>query len=236
MRTITAECVARMNRRVDLRGEPGWASEGQRGPGARCDRRARGTRARCANGCCGARRARPAMPSGRAAAGALAGTRFGCRSWRRPARWPRTSRWAVNRAPARCWTRCAARGVRVLLPVLLRGQRPGLGGLRGPRLAGPGPARAAASRPGERLGPEAVLAADAVLLPGLAVDARGMRLGRGGGSYDRVLARLARGRARARAGGAAVRGRGGRPGPGEPHDHPVHAVVTPAGVRRFAAP
>jgi 5-formyltetrahydrofolate cyclo-ligase len=89
---------------------------------------------------------------------------------------------------------------------------------------------------GERLGPDAVLAADAVLLPGLAVDARGMRLGRGGGSYDRVLARLDRA--------------GADPAlvvllydsevvdrvPGEPHDRPVHAVVTPSGVRRFRRP
>jgi 5-formyltetrahydrofolate cyclo-ligase len=86
---------------------------------------------------------------------------------------------------------------------------------------------------GERLGVDAVLEADAVLLPGLAVDARGMRLGRGGGSYDRVLSRLA-------AAGAdpalvvllyanEVLARV----PEEPHDHPVHAVVTPTAVRRF---
>ncbi len=35
---------------------------------------------------------------------------------------------------------------------------------------------------GRRLGPEAVTEADVVLLPGLAVDGRGPRLGRGGGS------------------------------------------------------
>ena len=44
--------------------------------------------------------------------------------------------------------------------------------------------------PGPRLGPEAVATADAVLVPGLAVDADGTRLGRGGGSYDRALARV----------------------------------------------
>ncbi|HET9380429.1 MAG TPA: 5-formyltetrahydrofolate cyclo-ligase, partial [Streptomyces sp.] len=91
-----------------------------------------------------------------------------------------------------------ARGARVLLPVLLpdddldwgeyatrdalaRVRREGRMTLREP--AGP------------RLGPDAVTGADAVLLPGLAVDTRGMRLGRGGGSYDRVLARLAHARA-----------------------------------------
>ncbi|MEU1365691.1 5-formyltetrahydrofolate cyclo-ligase [Streptomyces sp. NPDC005803] len=124
------------------------------------------------------------------------------------------------------------RGVRVLLPVLLADNDldwapyEGAGSLE---KAG----RGLLEPTGARLGPDAVLDADVVLLPGLAVDGRGMRLGRGGGSYDRVLARLA-------AAGAhpalivllyddEVAGRV----PEEPHDHPVHAVVTPAGPRRF---
>ena len=45
--------------------------------------------------------------------------------------------------------------------------------------------------PGERpRGPGAVARADAVLVPALAVDRAGNRLGRGGGSYDRALARV----------------------------------------------
>ncbi|MFE6285845.1 5-formyltetrahydrofolate cyclo-ligase [Streptomyces sp. NPDC057877] len=129
-----------------------------------------------------------------------------------------------------------ARGVRVLLPALLPdndldwGEYTGEGSLARVQHGG----RMALLEPvGERLGPDAVTAADAVLLPGLAVDARGMRLGRGGGSYDRVLARLD--------------GAGVRPAlvvllydtevvdrvPEEPHDRPVRAVVTPSGVRRF---
>ncbi len=129
-----------------------------------------------------------------------------------------------------------ARGVRVLLPALLPdndldwGAYEGEGSLARVQHGG----RMALFEPaGERLGPDAVTAADAVLLPGLAVDARGMRLGRGGGSYDRVLARLDRAGAHPALVvllyDSEVVGRV----PEEPHDRPVHAVVTPSGVRRF---
>lgn len=124
------------------------------------------------------------------------------------------------------------RGVRVLLPVLLTDNDLDWAPYEGPdnlRRAGRGLLEPA----GARLGTDAVLDADVVLLPGLAVDGRGMRLGRGGGSYDRVLARLT--------------AAGVHPAlivllyddevaarvPEEPHDHPVDAVVTPAGPRRF---
>jgi 5-formyltetrahydrofolate cyclo-ligase len=40
------------------------------------------------------------------------------------------------------------------------------------------------------LGPDAVATADAVIVPGLAVDRTGLRMGRGGGSYDRALGRV----------------------------------------------
>ncbi|MFG2970488.1 5-formyltetrahydrofolate cyclo-ligase [Streptomyces sp. NPDC048288] len=131
------------------------------------------------------------------------------------------------------------RGVRVLLPALLPdhdldwGAYAGEGSLARVQHGG----KMALFEPcGERLGPDAVLAADVVLLPGLAVDTRGMRLGRGGGSYDRVLARL--------------EGAGAHPAlvvllydtevvdrvPAEAHDRPVQAVVTPSGVRRFVSP
>ncbi|MCC3777411.1 5-formyltetrahydrofolate cyclo-ligase [Streptomyces sp. UNOB3_S3] len=126
------------------------------------------------------------------------------------------------------------RGVRVLLPVLLPDNDLDWGLYRGPEhLARAG--RGLLEPDGERLGPDAVTGADAVLLPGLAVDGRGLRLGRGGGSYDRVLARLDR------AGAAPARvvllydNEVVARVPEEPHDHPVHAVITPGGVRRFAA-
>lgn len=60
--------------------------------------------------------------------------------------------------------------------------------------AGPDSLRPAAlglSEPvGPRLGVEAIGAADVVLVPALAIDRSGSRLGRGGGSYDRALARV----------------------------------------------
>ncbi|MFJ8020466.1 5-formyltetrahydrofolate cyclo-ligase [Streptomyces sp. NPDC096311] len=129
-----------------------------------------------------------------------------------------------------------ARGVRVLLPVLMAdndldwGAYAGEGSLERVRHGG----RMALLEPaGERLGPEAVQEADAVLLPGLAVDRRGMRLGRGGGSYDRVLARLERAGADPALVVLLYDAEVVEHVPAEPHDRPVHAVVTPSGVRRF---
>ncbi|MFD5423950.1 5-formyltetrahydrofolate cyclo-ligase [Streptomyces sp. NPDC127084] len=124
------------------------------------------------------------------------------------------------------------RGVRVLLPVLLADNDLDWAEYRGvDRLAPAG--RGLLEPDGPRLGPGAVLGADAVLLPGLAVDERGLRLGRGGGSYDRVLARLEAGSARPALVVLLYANEVVARVPEEPHDHPVHAVVTPQGVRRF---
>ena len=80
-------------------------------------------------------------------------------------------------------------GTRVLLPVLLDDND-----LDWAAYEGPGALqrtdRGLFEPTGGRLGPQAVIRARAVLLPGLAVDGNGVRLGRGGGSYDRVLERL----------------------------------------------
>ena len=83
---------------------------------------------------------------------------------------------------------------------------------------------------GAPLGLDAITDAEVILVPALAVDLRGHRLGRGGGSYDRALARV-------------------RPGqtvlavvhdqevldavPFEPHDRVVDGALTPSGVRYF---
>lgn len=84
---------------------------------------------------------------------------------------------------------------------------------------------------GPPLGTGAVGGAAAVLVPGLAADRRGVRLGRGGGSYDRALARL---------GGRAftcVLLHDGEvldlPVPRDRHDVPVHAAATPSGLVRL---
>lgn len=125
-----------------------------------------------------------------------------------------------------------ARGVRVLLPVLLADNDLDWAAYEGAEaLAKAG--RGLLEPTGERLGPDAVLEADAVLLPGLAVDAHGMRLGRGGGSYDRVLARLTAAGATPALIVLLYANEVTAHVPAEPHDFPVDAVVTPEGPRRF---
>lgn len=125
-----------------------------------------------------------------------------------------------------------ARGARVLLPVLLADNDLDWAAYEGAdRLRKAG--RGLLEPDGPRLGPDAVLAAEVVLLPGLAVDGHGMRLGRGGGSYDRVLARLARAGAAPALAVLLYDDEVVARVPAEPHDHPVRAAVTPGGVRRF---
>jgi 5-formyltetrahydrofolate cyclo-ligase len=87
---------------------------------------------------------------------------------------------------------------------------------------------------GPRLGVDALGQADLVLVPALAVDRRGHRLGRGGGSYDRALVRV-----RASVLVLAVVHDdelldGVRDAvPVEPHDRVVDGAVTPRGVALF---
>jgi 5-formyltetrahydrofolate cyclo-ligase len=84
--------------------------------------------------------------------------------------------------------------------------------------------------PGRRLGVEAVAGADAVLVPGLAVNANGTRLGRGGGSYDRALGRVPVGTFTC----VLLYDSEILPGvPTEPHDHRVRAAATPSGITWF---
>jgi 5-formyltetrahydrofolate cyclo-ligase len=120
------------------------------------------------------------------------------------------------------------RGVRVLLPVLLPDGDldwaiyegwdalvPGLRGLREPT--------------GPKLGVDAVAEADAVLVPALAVDRTGRRLGRGGGSFDRALCRVDRSRTLALVHDDEVLAEV----PAEAHDRRVGGALTPSGLLIF---
>jgi 5-formyltetrahydrofolate cyclo-ligase len=84
---------------------------------------------------------------------------------------------------------------------------------------------------GPRLGVHSIAEVDALVVPALAVDRRGSRLGRGGGSYDRALARVPAGRPV-----LALLYDGECPEvvPTEPHDRRVTVAVTPHAVLRFA--
>ena len=124
----------------------------------------------------------------------------------------------------------AERGVTVLLPVVL----PDLDLDWAPYTGASGlvaAARGLLEPTSEPLGPDAVATADAVLVPALAVDRSGVRLGQGGGCYDRALARVA-----GRAFTCALLHEGellDLPLPRDQHDVPVHAAATPSGVHRL---
>ncbi len=123
------------------------------------------------------------------------------------------------------------RGTYVLVPRLLPDHDLEWASYEGPESLAPG--RYGLLEPTEPVrGTDAVRSADIVIVPSLAVSPAGVRLGRGGGSYDRVLARVG-------------------PGvltvtpvyddelveslPAEPHDRPVRAAITPSrGLVRFA--
>lgn len=82
------------------------------------------------------------------------------------------------------------RGTYVLLPVLRPDGDLDWASFEGPDSLVPGPR--GLLEPGEPVrGAAAVTRADVVLVPALAVDQAGNRLGRGGGSFDRALARVA---------------------------------------------
>ena len=83
------------------------------------------------------------------------------------------------------------RGSYVVLPVLLPDGDLDWASYEGPESLAPGPR--GVLQPVEPVrGTGTVARADVVLVPALAVDVRGSRLGRGGGSYDRALARVGR--------------------------------------------
>jgi len=83
------------------------------------------------------------------------------------------------------------RGARVLLPVLLPDRDLDWARYDGDPAALAGGGAGTRQPQGTALGVDAVLRARVVIIPALAVTATGVRIGRGGGSYDRVLSRIA---------------------------------------------
>jgi len=81
------------------------------------------------------------------------------------------------------------RGTYVLLPVLQPDGELDWASYEGPDSLSPGP-RGLLEPTEPRRGVTAITSADLVIVPALAVDRRGHRLGRGGGSYDRALGRV----------------------------------------------
>jgi 5-formyltetrahydrofolate cyclo-ligase len=115
----------------------------------------------------------------------------------------------------------ATRGVTVLLPVLLDDDGLAWGAYDGTLVEG----RRGLLEPPAR---DASLgSADVVVVPGVAYDLSGRRLGRGGGSYDRALATVT-----APAVGLALDEEVVDEVPVEPHDRRVDVVVTPTRVVR----
>ena len=80
--------------------------------------------------------------------------------------------------------------------------------------------------PGRHLGVDAIARAQLVIVPAMAVDRAGYRLGRGGGSYDRALARVGPG---ARIAALLHDGELVPEVPHEPHDRRVHVALTASG-------
>jgi 5-formyltetrahydrofolate cyclo-ligase len=115
------------------------------------------------------------------------------------------------------------RGAVVLLPVLLDDGALAWGAYDGALVDG---------RRGLREPPAAgadLARADVVVVPGVAYDAAGNRLGRGGGSYDRALTFVT-----APVVGLALDDEVVDAVPVEPHDRRVDVVVTPTRVLRFS--
>ncbi len=116
------------------------------------------------------------------------------------------------------------RGTYVILPRLLPDGDLEWASYEGPDSLVPGP-RGVLEPSEPSRGAEAISRAALVLVPALTVDQRGQRLGRGGGSYDRALARVGE---RVPVVALLFDGELVDQVPAEPHDRPVSAVALPS--------
>ncbi len=116
------------------------------------------------------------------------------------------------------------RGSYVVLPVLLPDGDLDWASYEGPDSLAPGPR--GLLQPVEPVrGPGTVARADVVIVPALAVDVSGKRIGRGGGCYDRALARVG---GQVPTIGLIYDGELLPSVPAQPHDRGVRAVVRPS--------
>ena len=115
-----------------------------------------------------------------------------------------------------------AAGREVLLPILYADNDLGWG--LAPGAADLVPGRLGMSEPPVDLGPDAIATADLVICPAVAVARDGVRLGRGGGSYDRALARVSPGTP---IWAAVYDSEVVEALPADDHDQLVHAALTP---------
>ncbi len=120
-------------------------------------------------------------------------------------------------------------GKRVVLPVVQPDLDLDWSVYRGPTSLAP--ARMGLLEPaGPRLGVDSIATADLLLVPGLGVSRYGDRMGRGGGCYDRVLARVPLGTP---VWVLLYDDEVGLDVPVEPHDRKVTGAVTPSGLHTF---
>ncbi|HKM24357.1 5-formyltetrahydrofolate cyclo-ligase [Corynebacterium sp.] len=121
----------------------------------------------------------------------------------------------------------------LLLPVSLPGGRLDWALYQGRLALTPG-ALGISEPTGERLGPDAITSCRLILIPALGVSPEGIRLGKGGGFYDRALARFAESDDPPRTAVLLYNGEIRDDIPVEDHDMPVDMAITPAGVRHFS--
>jgi 5-formyltetrahydrofolate cyclo-ligase len=122
------------------------------------------------------------------------------------------------------------RGTYVLLPLLRPDGDLDWASYEGPDSLAPGP-RGLLEPTEPARGVTAITSADLIIVPALAADRSGRRLGRGGGSYDRALARVGRAILTI---GLLYDGELAGHVPAGPHDVPIRAAALPAeGITRL---